>query len=64
MLKGCKEKIFDCILGEIWVYDWNGVVLSHIISIDGIEVHKLKTDLIINLPPHLCERGELFPYIC
>ena len=28
-----------------------GIVLGHIISRDGIEVDKAKTDLIINLPP-------------
>jgi len=34
----------------------NGIVLSHIISKDGIEVDKAKTDLIVNLPPPTCEK--------
>jgi len=28
-----------------------GIVLGHVISKDGIEVDKAKTDLIVNLPP-------------
>jgi len=28
-----------------------GIVLGHVLSRDGIEVDKVKTDLIVNLPP-------------
>jgi len=31
-----------------------GIALDHIISRDGIEVDKAKTDLIVNLPPPTC----------
>jgi len=31
-----------------------GIVLSHVISSDGIEVDKVKIDLIGNLPPSTC----------
>ena len=31
-----------------------GIVLRYIISRDGIEVEKAKTDLIVNLPPSIC----------
>ena len=31
-----------------------GIALDHIISKDGIEVDKAKTDLIVNLPPSTC----------
>jgi len=37
-----------------------GIVLGHIISKDGIEVDKAKTDLIVNLPPPTCVKGRSF----
>jgi len=37
-----------------------GIVLGHIISIDGIEVDKGKTDLIVNLPPPTCAKEVRF----
>jgi hypothetical protein len=30
-----------------------GIVLGHVISHQGIEVDKMKVDLISNLPPHV-----------
>ena len=39
-----------------------GIVLGHIISKDGIEVNKAKTDLIVNLPPPTCVK-EVRPFL-
>jgi len=39
-----------------------GLVLGHIISGDGIEVDKAKTDLIVNLPPPTCVK-EVQPFL-
>ena len=33
-----------------------GIVLSHVISEDRIEVDKARTDFIVNLPPPTCVR--------
>ena len=37
-----------------------GIALGHVISKDGIEVDKAKTDLIVNLPPPTCVREVRF----
>ena len=40
-----------------------GIVLGHVISHKGIEVDKVKVDLISNLPPY-GERGSFFSRPC
>jgi len=66
------EKSIGKVWGENLTLNWEkchfmvkrGIVVGHIIFRDGIELDKAKTDLIVNLPLHLCERGVVFPWTC
>ena len=61
VLERCREKNLTLNWEKCHFMVKKGIVLGHIISRDGIEVDKAKTDLIVNLPPPMCERGPVFP---
>jgi len=54
VLEWCREKNLTLDREKCHFIVKKGIVLSHIISKDGIEVDKAKTDLIVNLPPPTC----------
>ena len=54
VLERCREKNLTLNWEKCHFMVRKGIVLGHVISKDGIEVNKAKTDLIINLPPPTC----------
>jgi len=51
VLKRCKDKNLTLNWEKCHFIVTHGIVLGHVISHNGIEVHKAKTDHIVNLPP-------------
>ena len=56
VLKRCREKNLTLNWEKCHFMVTKGIVLGHVISKDGIEVDKAKTNLIVNLPPPTCVR--------
>ena len=54
VLERCREKNLTLNWEKCHFMVKKGIVLGHIISQDRIEVDKVKTDLIVNLPPPTC----------
>jgi len=54
VLERCREKNLTLNWEKCHFMVKKGIGLGHIISRDGIEVDKAKTDLIVNLPPPTC----------
>jgi len=54
VLGRCKEKNLTSNWEKCHFMVKKRIVLGHIISEDGIETDKVKTDLIVNLPPPTC----------
>ena len=57
VLKTCREKSLTLNLEKCHFMVRKGIVLGHVISKDGIEVDKAKTDLIVNLPHPICVKN-------
>ena len=51
VLKRCRDKNLTLNWEKCHFMVTHGIVLGHVISHNGIEVHKAKTDHIVNLPP-------------
>ena len=54
MLERCREKNLTFNWEKCHFIVRKGIIFGHIVSKDGIEVDKAKTDLIINLLPPTC----------
>ena len=60
VLERCREKSLTLNWEKCHFMVKKGIVFSHIISKDGIEVDKAKTDLIVNLPTPICVKEVRF----
>jgi len=62
VLERCREKMLTLNWKKCHFMVKTGIVLCHIISKDGVEVDKAKTDLIINLPAPTCVK-DIRPFL-